>query len=721
MGRFMFCVSLAVLALSAATAQPVKLADDPKLQTPITVWLKMEPLRDALRVISRQVGVPLRCQDAIAQEKVCVFVENRSAREILTQMARLLRYEWQPHEEGGYILRVPDKTRLEEERAQNQMRSARLRALRELQRIIREVAQLPPQQRIQEKQRLEARRSELNDSERQRLQLLESLTAFAAQRRMPSGEVEFSEAAGYWRNEPYVYLCLAALPERALNALLEGQWVGLSTKPAQGVYPFPNVLLPAMKRDHTAVQQFTEGRINSTVTEVSPNNPEFVGMWLRLLPAQGVMSYRLLSVPKVKLGVVQPDDTVQHPVGEATPFVASTSGSFQLPLSLRAADSPLWGDWDAWATPIAEAHEALPERAAPAPSRPAPQPTLYRPNDFQGYRCSVADALEWLAWATRRPVVSDAFRTAQLDPLLKPDLSPRALLQPLAERVWIRLDEADYLLVRHKRYWELRMVELPEAWLRPLEAKNEQDALTLWDYVALAGKLSSRQADYLMQTRSYNDAPLTRFAIQPLISCLPALRFLASLSEGQRALLIAGEPLLWSRLTRPQQTRYLEALRAEFPPAQWLFREPMPAKESAIDDTLQNLGVSLIAHILDPETRDQLEKRLTTPPPESLVMLKSGNEQKFPVLVDRNGRYDRYFVSYSATGEEAASRRARAIRDMHQAMQENPDGRFVQMHVHGYLIEFFTADGRFARYAFAQTREQPFELPPLLGDSEPER
>lgn len=54
-------------------------------------------------------------------------------------------------------------------------------------------------------------------------------------------------------------------------------------------------------------------------------------------------------------------------------------------------------------------------------------------------------------------------------------------------------------------------------------------------------------------------------------------------------------------------------------------------------------------------------------------------------------------------------------------MQENPDGRFVQMHVHGYLIEFFTADGRFARYAFAQTREQPFELPPLLGDSEPER
>ena len=38
------------------------LADDPRLQTRITVWLKMEPLRDTLRAISKQTGVPLRCR-----------------------------------------------------------------------------------------------------------------------------------------------------------------------------------------------------------------------------------------------------------------------------------------------------------------------------------------------------------------------------------------------------------------------------------------------------------------------------------------------------------------------------------------------------------------------------------------------------------------------------------------------------------------------------------
>ncbi len=53
------------------------LADDPRLQTRITVWLKMEPLRDTLRAISKQTGVSLRCQDAIQHHKVSVFVEDR--------------------------------------------------------------------------------------------------------------------------------------------------------------------------------------------------------------------------------------------------------------------------------------------------------------------------------------------------------------------------------------------------------------------------------------------------------------------------------------------------------------------------------------------------------------------------------------------------------------------------------------------------------------------
>ncbi|MCS7272549.1 MAG: hypothetical protein NZ550_00180 [Fimbriimonadales bacterium] len=104
------------IALATALAQPAALQEDPLLQRRITVWLKLEPMRDALRFIARQTGVSLRCQDAIAEEKVAIFVENRPAHEILTQLARVFRYEWRLHEDGGYILYVPDETRFAEER-----------------------------------------------------------------------------------------------------------------------------------------------------------------------------------------------------------------------------------------------------------------------------------------------------------------------------------------------------------------------------------------------------------------------------------------------------------------------------------------------------------------------------------------------------------------------------------------------------------------------------
>ncbi|GIV11040.1 MAG: hypothetical protein KatS3mg020_0531 [Fimbriimonadales bacterium] len=707
------CVWTTTITLGILPAQPANLAEDPKLQPRVSVWLKMEPMRDALRAVSRHTGVPLRCQDAIAQEKVCVFVEDRPAHEILTQLSRLLRYEWRTHEDGGYILQVPDKTRLEEERAQSQMRAARLSALRDLQRLVREIAKLPPTQRVEQKQRLEARQSELSAAERQRLELLKPLTAFAPERLTPSGEIDRSDkSVSYYRDEAYIYLCLAALPERALSALLDGQWVGLSSKPAHGIHRFPDVLLPPTMRDHTTAQQFSEQRIRITVLDFAPRNPEFAGIWLRLLPLQGVIRYYFLSAPEIQSGYLHPDGEVRF-YGNPARAVLGRMGSLSLLWSLRETVSPLWNYWDSWAASQAELSNALPERASPAPNRPAPPLTPYRPNDYYGYRYSVADALEWLAWATRRPVLSDAFRTAPLELFLKPDMSPRTLLEPLRERIWLRLDESGYLNARHKRYWELRLFEIPEAWLRLLEAKAARNELNLWDYVALAGKLNARQADYLMQTRGYTDPPLVRFSVAPLIECLPALRFLASLSEAQRAQLIAGEPLRWSQLNRPQQKRYLEAVQVEFPPAQWLFREQLPTDNPPHQDTLQNLAVSLIPRFLDDMTSEQLAELLKSPPAESMVKLVQAGKKFVPVLVGAKGEYTHYFGGYDDRGQDAEEVRAREIRRMHLELSETPDARLIALNIEGYIVAFFASDGQFARYAFALAREERFELPPL--------
>ena len=134
-----------------ATAKPAELSQDPLLQKRITVWLKMEPLRDALRTIGKQAGIALRCQDAIAEEKVAIFVRERPAHEILTQLAGALRYAWRK-DEGAYVLYVPDETRQAEEQLRRQLDDLRRQALRDWIQAAREALQIPIEQRRQLKE-----------------------------------------------------------------------------------------------------------------------------------------------------------------------------------------------------------------------------------------------------------------------------------------------------------------------------------------------------------------------------------------------------------------------------------------------------------------------------------------------------------------------------------------------------------------------------------------
>ena len=727
MMRFWLCVGMFVFLLGGGWTQPAHLADDARLQGRIVVWLKMEPLREALRTVSRQVGVPLQCVDSIAQEKVCLFVENRPAHEILEQLARLLRYEWHESAGGGYILRVPDSTRLEEEQARNQLRAQRLQALREVQRLAREIAQMTPKQRVQEAKRLAQRRPELSNTEQAQLQILKEFIPFATIEDIDE-DIDLSRLPPTYSlfKGAYAYLCLAALPERALNALLDSEWVGLSTKPPQGIYLFPNVLLPEHMRDHIHGMQISSGEDGTIIHQVkyelvSPNNPEFVGMWLRVSPLSGEVKYLLVSYPKIVWGTLDENGVVE-PLSEPSYTEQDASRHFLLPLKALMPSTPLVEYWESWASESAALRAAIPERVAPAPERPMPTPTRYRINNAVGYQQSTADALEWLAWATQRPILSDAYRTASIAPMLQPNLSPHRLLEELSGHLWLRVDESGYLLARHQRYWELRLYELPESWLRPLEQKAEQGDLDLWDYVELAGQLHSLQVDYLIQTRGYLAAPLVRFPLEPLIACMPALRFLASLSADQRKMLDNGAALVWSQLTRTQQMRYQETLRVDFPPAALLFSEPPPASDSSTPTSLHNLITSLTAYLLNNLDTEALEQRLATPPSESYVQLQRAAPRLLPTLEISNGVYFEHFALYDSPNGDAETQ-ARAIRQMYRALEENPDGRMVALRLRGYLIEFFAADGKHARYVFVLPREEPFSLParPPKTPSNPEQ
>ncbi|MCS7301513.1 MAG: hypothetical protein NZ556_08175, partial [Fimbriimonadales bacterium] len=69
--RQLFGAILSGLLCYAFTHQ-ADLAADAALQKPIRVWLKQEPMRDALLTLSAQTGVPLSCQDALAEQKVAI-------------------------------------------------------------------------------------------------------------------------------------------------------------------------------------------------------------------------------------------------------------------------------------------------------------------------------------------------------------------------------------------------------------------------------------------------------------------------------------------------------------------------------------------------------------------------------------------------------------------------------------------------------------------------
>ncbi|MCS7300657.1 MAG: hypothetical protein NZ556_03785, partial [Fimbriimonadales bacterium] len=106
-------------------------------------------LEEVLQEVSRQTGVSLRCQDALREVKVSVFVENGVAATLLENLAKLLGYRWRAREEGGYMLYMPDATRRAFENALKQDRQATEQALREMLQRMREWLRLPRDKRAE--------------------------------------------------------------------------------------------------------------------------------------------------------------------------------------------------------------------------------------------------------------------------------------------------------------------------------------------------------------------------------------------------------------------------------------------------------------------------------------------------------------------------------------------------------------------------------------------
>jgi hypothetical protein len=692
--RGLLCVAILMCALCASVAQSAKLSEDALLQRRITVWLKMEPMRDALRQIGKQTGVALRCQDAIAEEKVAIFVEDRPAHEILTQLAKLFRYEWRKNDDGGYTLYVPDETRLQEEKIANLTREARRKAIRELIQAARSVRKMSLEQRRKELDALYEKRESLTPAQSVLFTVLRAMTPVPVMRRTPEGELmETGELMTSFRL--VLYCCLASLPDRAVQALLDGQTIGFSTKPASGVFLFPDdALLPSWMRDMKIDLRNEE---ISSEPQFSRRNPEFTGMWLRLATRMNVIELQVLSL-----------NTVQSEYADQThtqPSLRSYEFGEVFSVEPYLGESELWRYWQAWATPPEQLLERFPERVEPRKDQPAPKQPQYRHSDTPTSSWATpADVLEQIAWATRRPVISDAFRLVAVSLDSSSLVAPRNALGRLDRYCWLRVDDSGYLLARHHHYWAYRRYEFPEAWLRPLEQKYEQQGwLSLEDYVALAGKLTDFQVEYLTQGRHFLSMPLVRFEFEPLVACLPALRFMASLNAAQRQQLATGNRLSWRQLNSTQQRRFREAIGDRFPPAQQLFREPLP--EAEIDwplTRLQNLVRTNWAYSEFSRSEDT-EQSPADAPTEPVVRLRAEPETLQAFVLGSHGYASMFIYDDSSLQYQ----RDYILREL----ESDPGSRLMAARLRSTLIEFITERGERKAYCFVLSRFEPYTLP----------
>ena len=675
------------------------LTNDPRLQTRITVWLKMEPLRDTLRAISKQIGVPLRCQDAIQHYKVSVFVEDRLAGEILTQLAALFRYAWRKDEEG-YVLYVPDETRQQEEGVLRAAREARMRALRDVIRFAREALKNPPADTT-EFSRAPSDGAPPEEWNRRLVYWHTPWRALQAHAPLPT------DPNRLWLTDtPVLLAILAKMPPQAERALLNGQLVGFSTRPPSGVYPMPADIVASFNlRGFQSREEEVDG-VKRIYSEPSSRNPDYWGVWIRLSEYSNLIEYEFMSMRSWER---QADG---EQLIRPQPELWRQEDNFRFHTAPYVSDHSWVAQWRAWATPQKEWEARIPERAF-TERNDRPKPTLYDeafyPQAFR--RVNGADLLEWFAWHTRLPVIAESFRTDVIYMRNPEPRSPREALQSLASESWLRIDESGYVLRRVQWYWGRRAVELPEDWLRPLEQRFAQNRwLELEDYVALAGRLTERQVDYYTTTYGdrvdvYTMGVTVRFPFMTLTANLRGLRFLASLSAAQRRQLLSGEWMRADTLTLPQRQRFQEALEERFPPPERLMVIDFPYRTTD-RARLRTLGAERVISFSGeaaPVERAAFRLQFAPEKPSHYMVLQPGGAYSLMSAEPFSGGVE-------VPPEIEAQLRRSWSQNLLQQIYNTPGAQVRRVHTQGYTLELQAPPARRKTYYIFQQRAEPVDV-----------
>lgn len=490
---------LIALTLSAAQArcQPRDIAQAESLQKPISVRLKMRPLRELVEQIARRTETPLGVSKNVEQYKVSVFVKERPAGTVLALVARQLELEWQQDSDGRWFLTEPVRVRearLRQARAAEQQRRERLS----------EYLQRLQKQAQTDFVTLHTRLKQIDEAQDQ-LQASQAQGWMDMMERLARERAQIADAAATLLR----YLAgrvAAAWSQEQWGRFWSGQTMLASTKPIPAALALPV----------DALQWATLWSPNSF--DSPPESALFLARWDR---AAGAMQ-TFLIVRAGERALVFTETIAGADALSSNPDAPSKSGS----------------------------------QTPQIPIRRAPNEPPFQSPYAQG-ETTLADQLEWLVDRCEVAIIADAFRYPMR--VTEPNRNARTLhdwaLSLTREEPIDAVYQDGFLLVRHRMRNDLLLSEIDEPTLEAFE-QRAAEGLSLDDYAALAYPLTYEQQKRL---ETPNSCAL-RVDTTPFYTAIPALRFWASLTPAQKQSARERQPIPYPMLSPVQQRLFVEAI-----------------------------------------------------------------------------------------------------------------------------------------------------------------
>ncbi|MEJ5251888.1 MAG: hypothetical protein HPY54_08960 [Chthonomonadetes bacterium] len=502
---------LCYIALSAVALGAHALADDlsadARLQKAVSLQLHTALLDEVMQEINRQTGVAFHIHDSLKEEKATLFISDKPAWQVLNRLGEVLGIRYQKHEEAYHL--VPDT-------ALRQMEASLLRAeqsalRRSAEQMLKRWAQLAREDFTVITGRVRHLQAQMEKLQREKPPGWQERRAALAQQWDSLAQV--AQLHTYLAGRVY-----RQTPPSVWARLWQGETLCFSYPQQPNTLPLPPDFL-----------QWSAPSLGSQPVQL------YLAIRLDLQRAQMVFTLLPLQedVPPT------PDNILQFT--EEIPAATDTS-------------QPLLTRWQKWRTPPDAFDQNPVLRRGRAPDGRLPTTRFGVP--------TVADWLQRIAGQGRLQVVADAFRMPS--PLSTVGRAASGFADwfrefALSQPGYLRV-EGDWLLFRHERYWCLRQSEPPESLAREMERKASEQGISLDDYAAFANALSTEA-----QTRLERGDYTARFDLAPLQAGIPALRFWASLSDGQKQIALRRQPVPYAQLTPAQQRLFREAIEAKLP------------------------------------------------------------------------------------------------------------------------------------------------------------